>query len=308
VSTAEDLMPCINVFNDDHYKKVLVRVVEVYRDRREGASFYHLYRRERVLKSANMLMKVLETLVSCGYTIYVERSAETNSPKKRKDYIPTPLGAFVYYLIKLEDIIENLYSMYADKFKLIEEGEEMSNEEVLRKIKMYVEELYIELKFAIISQHIGNFIDVGLHHAIIATLHVLSQLHTLTNFITGINAILLTYTAPHLRKVKEIEVMELIKYLRSPVIGEVLLKTYAEKLSGALRELQFALGYFHSSYIKKCKEGVGEALECKGLKLLLKLLEHLKEAYLLIVELSDHLKNYTKCVKAIRTSSTLINY
>jgi hypothetical protein len=301
MNTAEDLMPCINVFNDDHYKKVLVRIVEVYRDRREGVSFYHLYRREKVLKSANMLKKVLETLVSCGYTIYVERSAETNSPKKRKDYIPTPLGAFVYYLTKSEDFIENLYSEYADKFKLIEEGEEMGSEEELKKIEMYLEELYMMLKFAIIFQHVGNFIDVGLGHAIIATLHVFSQPHTLTNFITGINAILLVYTASHLRRVKEIEVMELIKYLRSPVIGEALLKTYIEKLSGALRELQFALGYFHSSYIKKCKEGVGEVLECKGLELLLKLLEHLKEAYLFIVELSDHLKNYTKCVKAIRS-------
>jgi hypothetical protein len=284
---SEGLRSCINVFSEGNYKKVFMRIVEFYRDRREGASFYHLYKRERLLKSANTLRAVLRTLVSCGYVACVERSAETNSPKKRKDYIPTPLGAFMYHILKLSDIVEKLHSKYVGRLVFVEDGcKGLKDEECMkREIKKEIEKLAIERGFASISHFIEEFIDVGLYYATISMLRSPSHLQAFSSLITGVNTVIHVSTAPPLRRIKEIELMLLIKNSLDPDIRKRLFEIGEEALNKALGELQrredFLEKLLRLSHTK-CKGEVGEDLECEELNLL----RYLRDAYLFIAELS----------------------
>jgi hypothetical protein len=135
----ESLKPCINVLYVDSYRRVLKNIVEGYRDRKSGVSFYHLYKKERVLSSANILKKVLDTLLSCGYVIYEKGSAETNSPMGRKDYYPTPLGVFIVLIYEIRDILEHLKKLYFESWhacakfeELVERGDIEKLEEIVR--------------------------------------------------------------------------------------------------------------------------------------------------------------------------------
>lgn len=141
-SFEEGLKPCINVLYVDSYRRVLKSIVEGYRDRKSGVSFYHLYKKERVLSSANVLKKVLDTLLSCGYVAYESSSAETNSPMGRKDYYPTPLGVFIYEILKLlEDSKKLHFKLWNACEKLEELDEGMDIEKQKEVIKMCINEI-----------------------------------------------------------------------------------------------------------------------------------------------------------------------
>ena len=110
------LRPCISLVYGDDYRRVLRRIIEIYKSSRgaEGASFYRLYK-EGVLRSKNKLETVLKTLLECGYVVYEERRARRKSPKKRKDYYPTPLGFIidgVFRIRSLHSSIEALLNQY----------------------------------------------------------------------------------------------------------------------------------------------------------------------------------------------------
>jgi len=95
------LRPCINVIYGHSYRVVLRKIVEVFKKNGSGTSFYYLSKKEKVLKSNDMLKRVLNTLMDCGYIVCKEGRTETNSPLGRKDYYPTPLGILMSLYLTL---------------------------------------------------------------------------------------------------------------------------------------------------------------------------------------------------------------
>jgi len=88
----KDVRPCINVLYGESYRAVLKKIVEEWGKNDKGISFYDLYEKEGIMKSKNGLKITLDVLSECGYLEFKDAKPLTNSPKRRKDYYPTPLG------------------------------------------------------------------------------------------------------------------------------------------------------------------------------------------------------------------------
>jgi hypothetical protein len=302
----KNLKPCINVFNEDHYGKILMRIVEVYRSGRKGVTFYDLYRKERILSSANMLKNVLDALVSCGYAMRVESSAETNSPWGRKNYIPTPLGVFVYQLLKLQSFIKDLLKDSISKKDLVSKGIMEENE--IKKLVKELEEIHVLKE---ICTHIEEFLGYGFEAALYSTLYLFLNTSVPKNLVTGIKAIIHIIIPPLLRVVVfEVFLMDLLKAhleLREPHKEEELLRMYINsiyehQLSKALGNLQIRehflalLGYNS----KECSEkGTNEDYYCMELLLI----EDLKSAYNLLTEML--LRVYKERSLHLQTTSSM---
>jgi hypothetical protein len=273
----EDSKPCINVFGRDHYRKVLMSIVEVYRSGRRGVSFYDLYKKERVLHSANILKRVLDVLISCGYAVHVEGSAETNSPMGRKDYIPTPLGVFVYQLLKLHSFIKDLLSKNAREEDEVKWVKEIEKTQTLQEIR----------------SHIKHFLTTGFDLALCSTLHRFLNTSVPKNLVTGIKAVIHITTPPLLRVIDEPLLIDSVKAqleLRDSHEQEELamrlhIRNICElQLPIVLRQLQtrerylVQLGYDN----KKCSErGANEDYYCIELAVI----EDLKSMYGLLIEM-----------------------
>jgi len=115
------LNPCNKVIDEESYVTVLREIIESFKASNRGVSFYDLYNKKRVLNSKSTLETILRVLECCGYVVSVKTSAETNSPRGKKEYYPTPLGIFMHTIIKVYHFLKECYTVMQQEHQKIYE-------------------------------------------------------------------------------------------------------------------------------------------------------------------------------------------
>jgi len=115
------LNPCNKVIDGESYVRVLREIIEGFKASNRGVSFYDLYNKKRVLNSKSTLKTVLGVLERCDYVVSVKTSAETKSPRGKKEYYPTPLGIFMHTIIEMYRFLKKCYTVMQQEHQEIYE-------------------------------------------------------------------------------------------------------------------------------------------------------------------------------------------
>jgi hypothetical protein len=258
------LRPCISLVYGDSYRSVLKRVVEIYKSSggTEGASFYRLHR-EGVLKSKNMLERVLKTLSECGYILCEERKAKTNSPKRRKDCYPTPLGFVMNEILKIRGLYFSMKALLNQTYDDQAIREAIEELYVFHNIDYLVEKLYVALPNAYILTILNwpqKMTPPHIEAGHLTALYAVEQLRITLNATNVSGA------------------------LQEPDVRESLVKSVEGELHEELKDLRDKIHLFRAlSHGLKCSEE-GKNVDC----MLLSALEDLEELY---EELLKYLEN-----------------
>jgi DNA-binding transcriptional MerR regulator len=262
------LRPCISVVYGDSYRLVLKRVIEIYKssDGAEGASFYRLYR-EGVLKSKNMLERVLKTLSECGYVLCRERRARTNSPKGRRDCYPTPLGLVVNKILEIEGLRSSVKALL---------------DQARDEIRKAIEELYV-------FYYIDYFVEklyVALPNAYILTMLNWPQKMTPPHIEAGHLTAL--YAIEQLRII--LNVASVREALQEPSVRESFIKNVEDELREELENLRDKIRLLRVLSYRLNRSEEREDVDCMILNAF-KDLEELYEDLLKYLESSQSIKN-----------------
>jgi hypothetical protein len=215
------LRPCISLIYGDSYRLVLKRIIEIYKSSggTEGASFYRLYR-EGVLKSKNMLEKVLKTLSECGYVLCEEKKARTNSPKRRRDCYPTPLGFVMNEILKMRGLYFSMKALLNQTYDNQAIRKDIEELYVFYSTDYLVEKLYVALPNAYILTILNwpqkmtpQHIEAG--H--LTALHALEQLRIILNVVSASGGLQEPDVRESLIRSVEVELREELKGLQDKI-------------------------------------------------------------------------------------------
>jgi hypothetical protein len=121
----KSLDPCIRVVYVESYRDIFKEIVKRWSEGREDSSYYYRFLEEDKIRNKRLLENILNTLVKCGYAIYKEGIGRESgkkgrkSPRKRKIYLPTPLGVALEKALTIFDLFDEALKNESIKERLI---------------------------------------------------------------------------------------------------------------------------------------------------------------------------------------------
>jgi hypothetical protein len=255
------LNPCTKVIDRESYARVLREIIESFKASNRGVSFYDLYNKKHVLNSKSTLKTILRVLEHCSYVVSVKTSAETNSPRGKKEYYPTPLGIFMHTIIKMYYFLKECYTVMQQEHQKIYERKKKEIKVILKAGEFHELHSLLEL--------VNEFINKAFEPSYVYTKYFFTAPSNSSNTGTGStnttptidDGIAATYHAIYL-------LYKEFHHMRLAILDELLQDPHNRSvwLDWAKSELYRALGYYvakTSEYKESMKKHNISCKECE---------------------------------------------